>query len=115
MTFPMTYKGRNNFGFHRFSVSTHDPETFNRIEKMRQWVDEKGFNTNNPFYRKDGSNFISMTCKCDKHLTEKNIGELYDVNVSVYKKICNDKIYINVSTRVNLLKKVDHGEEIHFD
>ena len=112
----MTYKGKNKFGFHRFNVSKNDPETFNRVEKMLLWVEGKGLNTNNPFYRRDDeSNFICVTCKCDKYLTEKNIGELYDIDMTVYKKKFNDKIYINVNTKATLLKKVDHGEEVHFD
>ena len=115
MDFKLKYSGKNDYGGFRFSCNELDKDTFGRLGKIKDMIDEKKFGTSNPVYKKDlTSEYISVTCKRSHHVFKPtDVGNTYYVGVVVLRKEYEGKQYINFEVmRAKLVSKVNHGTDV---
>ena len=119
MNFQLNYRGKTQYGGFRFSCSLeHDEETYKRLSKLKDLIDDKKFKTSNPVYKKDSvSDYVSLTCKRSFHnFRQSDVGNTYDVHVEAMQKEYEGKSYINFEvSKAKLVRKVDRGSCISSD
>lgn len=112
MNFQLTYKGKNNFGGYRFSVSEkQNPDDFKRLTKLCELIEDKKFETSLPIY-KHSMEYISITCKRSLHAFRTcDLSSVFNVQLQVYQKDYGGKHYISLEVvKVKLVKKMDKGK-----